>query len=55
MSAPRPRVGVEKMGPAGDLAAAERALPAASNILRLAVSAATWGTAAIEKWSESVA
>ena len=55
MSAPRPRVGVEKIGPAGDLVAAARARPAANNMLRLAVSAATCGTAAIEKWSESVA
>ena len=49
MSAPIPRMGVAKIGPAGPLAAAARAFPAANNMLRLAVSAATCGTAAMEK------
>ena len=55
MSAPIPRMGVAKIGPAGFFAAVARALPAANNMLRLAVSEAICGTAAIEKLSESVA
>ena len=55
MSAPIPRMGVANIGLAGALATAARARPAAKSMLRLAVSAAICGTAAIEKLSESVA
>ena len=57
MSAPIPRRGVPKMGAPGwaFFAADARARPAASNMLRSPVRAASCGTAAIENESVSAA
>ena len=57
MSAPMPRIGAPKIGAPGVafFAADFRARPAATNMLRSEVSAASCGTAAIENESVSAA